>query len=84
MFGELDGRPVGVFGAITYGTCRYCRSGKENLCESLTFLGEGHPGGYAERGSTSPMETCSTSRTPITRGMRPRRVPWRPRSAPPR
>ncbi|BBE42131.1 Alcohol dehydrogenase [Conexivisphaera calida] len=48
VFGELDGRPVGVFGAITCGTCRYCRSGKENLCESLTFLGEGRPGGYAE------------------------------------
>ncbi len=25
IFGEVDGRAVGVFGAITDGTCPYCR-----------------------------------------------------------
>ncbi|MFB6470518.1 MAG: alcohol dehydrogenase catalytic domain-containing protein [Vulcanisaeta sp. AZ3] len=48
IFGEVNGRAVGVFGAITDGTCQYCRAGKENLCENLQFFGEGKPGGYAE------------------------------------
>jgi propanol-preferring alcohol dehydrogenase len=32
----------------TDGTCRYCRSGQENLCDSPTFTGYGVDGGYAE------------------------------------
>jgi len=48
IFGEVDGKAVGVFGAITDGTCPYCRAGKENLCVNLQFFGEGKPGGYAE------------------------------------
>ncbi|MGC8569340.1 MAG: alcohol dehydrogenase catalytic domain-containing protein [Nitrososphaeria archaeon] len=59
IFGELDGRSVGVFGAISCGRCRYCVSGKENLCESLIFLGEGRPGGYAERVSVPPENVFS-------------------------
>lgn len=31
------------------GTCRFCRSGRENLCEHPTFTGFDRPGGYAER-----------------------------------
>jgi len=31
------------------GTCRLCRSGRENLCEHPTFTGFHRPGGYAER-----------------------------------
>jgi Zn-dependent alcohol dehydrogenases len=42
------GRAVGIFGAITDGTCPYCRAGKENLCVNLQFFGESRPGGYAE------------------------------------
>ncbi len=48
IFGELNGKAVGIFGAITDGTCSYCRAGKENLCVNLQFFGEGRPGGYAE------------------------------------
>ena len=48
VFGELNGEPVGVFGAITCGKCMYCRNGKENLCDELMFLGEKRFGGYAE------------------------------------
>jgi len=33
----------------TDGTCRYCRQGQENLCDSPTFTGYTVPGGYAER-----------------------------------
>ncbi len=33
----------------TDGTCRYCRRGDENLCDSPTFTGYNVPGGYAER-----------------------------------
>jgi propanol-preferring alcohol dehydrogenase len=33
----------------TDGTCRYCRSGRENLCESAKFTGYDVDGGYAER-----------------------------------
>lgn len=30
------------------GTCRYCREGHENLCDSARFTGYQLPGGYAE------------------------------------
>ena len=33
----------------TDGTCRYCRSGRENLCEAARFTGYQLDGGYAER-----------------------------------
>ncbi len=32
----------------TCGTCRFCRSGRENLCESARFTGYQLDGGYAE------------------------------------
>jgi propanol-preferring alcohol dehydrogenase len=32
----------------TDGTCRFCRSGRENLCESAAFTGWDHDGGFAE------------------------------------
>jgi alcohol dehydrogenase, propanol-preferring len=32
----------------TDGTCRYCRSGRENLCEHARFTGYDIDGGYAE------------------------------------
>jgi len=32
----------------TDGTCRFCRSGRENLCESATFTGWDRDGGFAE------------------------------------
>jgi propanol-preferring alcohol dehydrogenase len=33
----------------TDGTCRYCRSGRENLCDEASFTGYQLDGGYAER-----------------------------------
>ena len=33
----------------TDGTCRYCRSGRENLCVQAKFTGYDIDGGYAER-----------------------------------
>ena len=32
----------------TCGACRYCASGRENLCERARFTGHGRDGGYAE------------------------------------
>ena len=32
----------------TDGTCRYCRSGRENLCDRAEFTGYDRDGGYAE------------------------------------
>ncbi len=32
----------------TDGTCRFCRSGRENLCENAQFTGLDRDGGYAE------------------------------------
>jgi propanol-preferring alcohol dehydrogenase len=32
----------------TCGECRYCRSGRENLCERARFTGKDRDGGYAE------------------------------------
>jgi propanol-preferring alcohol dehydrogenase len=33
----------------TCGECRYCRAGRENLCERARFTGYDRDGGYAER-----------------------------------
>jgi propanol-preferring alcohol dehydrogenase len=44
------GRRVGVpWLGWTCGECRYCRSGRENLCDSARFTGYDLDGGYAER-----------------------------------
>ena len=44
-----DGRRLGVpWLGWTCGECRYCRSGRENLCESARFTGYQLDGGYAE------------------------------------
>ncbi len=32
----------------TCGQCRYCKAGKENLCENIRFTGVHAPGGFAE------------------------------------
>ncbi len=44
-----DGRRLGVpWLGWTDGTCRYCASGRENLCEAARFTGYDVDGGYAE------------------------------------
>ena len=44
-----DGRRVGVpWLGWTDGTCRYCTSGRENLCPDARFTGRDIDGGYAE------------------------------------
>jgi propanol-preferring alcohol dehydrogenase len=45
----VDGRRVGVpWLGFTCGECAYCRSGRENLCESAQFTGCDRDGGMAE------------------------------------
>jgi alcohol dehydrogenase, propanol-preferring len=45
-----DGRRVGVpWLGYTDGTCRYCTSGRENLCVNAKFTGRDIDGGYAEQ-----------------------------------
>ena len=47
--GFADGDRVGVpWLGWTCGECRYCRSGRENLCASARFTGYHLDGGYAE------------------------------------
>jgi propanol-preferring alcohol dehydrogenase len=44
-----EGDRVGVpWLGWTDGTCRYCRSGRENLCDAARFTGYDIDGGYAE------------------------------------
>jgi propanol-preferring alcohol dehydrogenase len=44
-----DGRRVGVpWLGWTDGKCRYCRSGRENLCEHARFTGRDIDGGFAQ------------------------------------
>jgi propanol-preferring alcohol dehydrogenase len=44
-----DGRRLGVpWLGWTDGTCRYCTSGRENLCDAARFTGYDLDGGYAE------------------------------------
>lgn len=48
--GPAIGDRVGVaWIATACGTCRFCRGGRENLCEQATFTGWDRDGGYAER-----------------------------------
>jgi propanol-preferring alcohol dehydrogenase len=48
--GFATGQRVGVpWLGWTDGTCRYCRSGRENLCDHARFTGYDIDGGYAER-----------------------------------
>jgi propanol-preferring alcohol dehydrogenase len=50
IVGETDdGRRLGVpWLGWTDGTCRYCTSGRENLCDRARFTGYDLDGGYAE------------------------------------
>jgi propanol-preferring alcohol dehydrogenase len=49
VVGFAAGDPVGVgWIASTCGVCRFCASGRENLCEKATFTGKDRDGGYAE------------------------------------
>jgi propanol-preferring alcohol dehydrogenase len=50
IVGEADdGRRLGVpWLGWTDGTCRYCTSGRENLCDEARFTGYDLDGGYAE------------------------------------
>jgi propanol-preferring alcohol dehydrogenase len=50
VVGETDdGRRLGVpWLGWTDGTCRYCTSGRENLCDRARFTGYDLDGGYAE------------------------------------
>src|SRR4051794_40996012 len=44
-----DGRRLGVpWLGWTCGECRYCTSGRENLCDRARFTGYDLDGGYAE------------------------------------
>ena len=44
------GDRVGVgWMASACGVCRFCQSGRENLCEEATFTGRDRDGGFAER-----------------------------------
>ena len=48
--GLAEGDRVGVpWLGWTDGVCRYCRSGRENLCDAAQFTGYNRDGGYAER-----------------------------------
>jgi len=47
-----DGRRIGIpWLGFTDGTCAYCRSGRENLCDAARFTGYQLDGGYAELAS---------------------------------
>jgi propanol-preferring alcohol dehydrogenase len=50
---DADGWRVGDRAGLTWlagtdGTCRFCRTGRENLCEAGAFTGWDRDGGYAE------------------------------------
>ena len=46
----VRGRRVGVaWVAGTCGACRFCATGRENLCDDATFTGWDRDGGFAER-----------------------------------
>ncbi len=42
------GSPVQVYPGLTCGDCRFCRQGRENMCEKLKIMGFNHDGGFAD------------------------------------
>ena len=50
----VEGWAIGDRAGVTWlagfdGTCRFCRSGRENLCRDATFTGWDRDGGFADR-----------------------------------
>lgn len=48
VHGVAHGEPVAIFGGWGCGTCRVCLAGNEQLCNTTSWLGIGHPGGFAQ------------------------------------
>lgn len=46
--GHAEGERVLIPAVLSCGRCRYCRQGRENLCDNLVMLGNNIDGGYAE------------------------------------
>ncbi len=46
--GFAVGDPVLLPAVYGCGECRYCRSGRENLCKNMVFFGSSRDGGFAE------------------------------------
>src|SRR5690606_7305284 len=46
--GPPEGTRVAVAPVISCGVCRFCRTGRDNSCQSRQFMGINRPGGYAE------------------------------------
>lgn len=46
--GWSDGDRVLIPSVLSCGRCRYCRQGRENICDELVMLGNNIDGGYAE------------------------------------
>ena len=55
----------------TCGACRYCRSGRENLCDRARFTGYQRDGGY--RQDRGPQDRPAFRSPPATPTCRPRR-----------
>jgi len=48
---------VVVYPILSCGECEYCRSGKENICRNMRFMGLHTPGGFAEHVAV-PARNC--------------------------
>jgi alcohol dehydrogenase, propanol-preferring len=72
IVGETDdGRRVGVpWLGWTCGECRYCVSGRENLCDRARFTGYDIDGGYAEWAVADERYCCRCRMTSATSGRR--------------
>jgi alcohol dehydrogenase len=52
--GSAVGDPVVMYGALTCGTCRPCRDGRDNLCENVAGIMGFHVDGFARDLVTMP------------------------------
>src|SRR5262249_56248043 len=50
----LPGDPVVMYGALTCGTCKACRDGRDNLCENVGGIMGFHVDGFARDLVTMP------------------------------
>jgi NADPH:quinone reductase-like Zn-dependent oxidoreductase len=52
------GDRVSMYGALTCGTCKYCRSGVDNLCENVKGVYGFHIHGFARERLVMPARLC--------------------------
>lgn len=72
--GPAAGQPVAVHPAATCGTCRWCTSGRANLCPRCRYLGSAAHRPHTNGGFTDLLAVPTARLVPVPQGLPPRRA----------